>query len=76
MKDYLVLRDWESDFIEVLLFDDYLTNGDTQRIKEAVQFVKDNNELYTNDDIKEKIYETKPYTECITVSDSHCVIEY
>lgn len=76
MKDYLVLKDWESDFIEVLLFDEYLTNGEIQKIKNTVQSVKDTIDEYSNDDIKEAICDVKPYTDCLTLLNSHCVIEY
>lgn len=75
MKDYLVLRDWEADFIEVLLFEDYLTNGDIQRIEDAVQHTKDTVDEYTNDDIKEAISDVKPYSDCLTLANAHA-IEY
>lgn len=75
MKDYLVLKDWEADFLEVLLFEDYLTNGDIQRIEAAVQHTKDTVDEYTNDDIKEAVCEVKPYSNCLTLSNAH-TIEY
>ena len=52
---------------KVLLFDHYLTNGDLERIKKAVNNVKELVEDYTNEEIEEAIDEVVPYVDEITL---------
>jgi hypothetical protein len=66
--DYLVLKDENHEYwSKVLLFDHYLTNGDLERIKKAVNDVKELVEDYTNEEIEEAIDEVVPYVDEITL---------
>lgn len=66
--DYLVLKDENHEYwSKVLLFDHYLTNGDLERIKKAVNNVKELVEDYTNEEIEEAIDEVVPYVDEITL---------
>ncbi len=79
--DYIVLKDYNTDtnWQEIFFFDHYLTNGEIERIKDAVQLVKDNLPgEYTNEDVEEAINEIVPYTNTLILSemDDHKTIYY
>jgi hypothetical protein len=79
MEDYIILQDYDSYWHEIFFFDHYLTNGEIERIENAVQKVKD--ELpgeYTSEDVEQAIGEIVPYTKTITLSemDDHKTIYY
>lgn len=71
MKDYIILRDYETGngWCEIFLFDYELTNGDIDRINKAIQKVKDNNPAeYDNEDIEQAIDRIAHYTNSIIIS--------
>lgn len=77
MKDYLVLKDYESDgeWQEVFFFDHELTNGEISRIETRIQELKDE---YSSDDIEQIVADVVPYTYNLVLSsdDSYHTIWY
>lgn len=63
MKDYIILKDMNSAWSELFLFDHDLTNGDIKRLTDLV------NNLDTYD-IESEIYNSCPYVKSIIISDN------
>lgn len=69
MKDYIVLKDYESDWREIFLYNHELTNGEIERAEKVIQEVKDTNPEYQNTDIEEALDKVLPYESTIILSD-------
>ena len=73
MEDYIILRDYDTDggWCEIFLFDHTITNGDIERIENAIDKIKSEQpDEYSNEDVEEAINTIVPYTKSIIFSDT------